>query len=196
MNKLILKIPTAFSTNRLIIRIPKPGDELVLYEAICHSISELKPWIKSLQQLPTKETIEALIINYNIQFLRRSTLPYLMFSKITGEFIGFVIFHEINWEILKFEVGYWIHSNFSKKGYMTEGVRRLVKFSFEELKANRVEIRCEAANTQSHIIPEKLHFKLEGILEMNELNANTKELSDTYLFAMTKPHYYLTLANE
>ncbi|MES5943720.1 MULTISPECIES: GNAT family N-acetyltransferase [unclassified Bacillus cereus group] len=195
MNKLILKIPTQFSTNRLIIRVPKPGDEIVVYEAICHSIAELKPWIKSLQQTPTKENIETLIINYNIQFLQRSTLPYLMFSKITGEFIGFAIFHEINWEILKFEVGYWIHSKFSKKGYMTEGVHRLVKFAFEELTANRVEIRCEAANIQSHAIPKKLYFKLEGILEMNELNANKKELSDTYLFAMTKPYYYLTLAN-
>ncbi|MBJ8113670.1 GNAT family N-acetyltransferase [Bacillus cereus group sp. N6] len=196
MNKLTLKIPTEFSTNRLIIRVPKPEDAMVVHEAICYSIAELKPWIKSLQQLPTRETLEMLIINYNIQFLQRSTLPYLMFSKITGEFIGFAIFHEINWEILKFEVGYWIHSKFSKKGYMTEGVRRLVKFSFEELKANRVEIRCEAANIQSHAIPEKLYFKLEGILEMNELNANKKELSDTYIFAMTQPLYYLTLANE
>lgn len=189
MNKLILKIPTEFSTNRLIIRIPKPGDEIVVHEAICHSIAELKPWIKSLQQIPTKETIETLIINYHIQFLQRSTLPYFMFSKITKQFIGFIIFHEINWETLKFEVGYWIHSKCSKKGYMTEGVHRLIKFVFEELKANRVEIRCEAANIQSHAIPKKLYFKLEGILEMNELNANKKELCDTYIFAMTKPHY-------
>ncbi|WP_410991099.1 GNAT family N-acetyltransferase [Bacillus cereus] len=193
MNKSILKVPTNFSTKRLTIRIPKSGDEIVMYNAIYHSIAELKPWIKSLQQIPTKETIETLIINYNIQFLKRSTLPYSIFSKLTGEFIGFIIFHEINWDILKFEVGYWINSKFSKKGYMTEGVRRLIKFAFEELKANRVEIRCDATNIQSHAIPKKLHFKLEGILEMNELNAYKKELCDTYIFAMTKPHYYLNL---
>ena len=195
MNTLALKVPTELCTDRLLIRTPKPGDGMVVYEAICESINELKPWIKFLQKTPTKENVEILIIRYYIQFLQRLTLSYLMFSKTTGEFIGFLIFHEINWEIPKFEIGYWIHSKFSKKGYMTEGVRKLVEVAFEELKANRVEIRCAANNVQSHAIPEKLYFKLEGVLEMNDLTANKKELSDTYIFAMTRPNYYLNLGN-
>ncbi|GAB6524159.1 GNAT family N-acetyltransferase [Bacillus cereus] len=195
MNKLRLQIPTELYTERLLIRAPQLGDAMVVYQAICESITELKPWIKSFQNIPTKESIETLIVNYHIHFLQRSALPYFIFSKTTGEFIGLSIFHEIDWEIPKFELGYWVHSRFRKKGYMTEGIKKLIKMAFEELQTNRIEIRCEATNIQSRMIPEKLQFKMEGILENNTFTANKEKLTDVCIYAMIKSHYYSIISN-
>lgn len=189
MNKLLIQIPTTFFTERLQIRAPQPGDEIILHNAIFESITELKPWIKSLQHIPTKETVQTLLIQYQIHFLQRSALPYFIFSKETGAFIGFSIFHEIHWGIPKLELGYWIHSAYRNKGYMTEGINKLVQIAFEDLQAKRIEIRCEVENKQSRAIPEKLKFKLEGILEQNTFTADQKSVTDTCLYAMTRSYY-------
>jgi len=69
----------------------------------------------------------------------------------------------------KTEIGYWLSEGFQKKGIMTESVKLLVKFAFEELNINRIQIRCAVGNTQSSNIPKKLGFKFEGIEREGEL---------------------------
>ena len=43
MNPLLFDFPSEFYTDRLFIRMPKPGDGKVVYDAIQASIQELKP---------------------------------------------------------------------------------------------------------------------------------------------------------
>ncbi|HDR7866350.1 TPA: GNAT family N-acetyltransferase, partial [Bacillus cytotoxicus] len=97
--------------------------------------------------------------------------------------------HRIKWEIPQFEIGYWIDTRFSGKGYMTEAVKGIIDYAFSELKANRLEIRCDPTNRKSRAIPEKLGFKLEGILENSSVAVDGNGLRDTCVFAMIKNRY-------
>lgn len=81
---------------------------------------------------------------------------------------GVIGFHKIDWSNLATSVGYWLGASFQGKGLMTEACRGLVKYAFDELKLNRVEIRCATENTKSRAIPERLGFKEEGILRQAE----------------------------
>lgn len=45
MNPLLFDFPSEFYTERLLIRMPKPGDGKVVYDAIQASMKELKPWM-------------------------------------------------------------------------------------------------------------------------------------------------------
>lgn len=120
------------------------------------------------------------------QFLNRESLRFLIFSKETDEFIGTCSLHNINWDIPKFEIGYWIDwidIRFSGKGFMTEAIQRLTNFAIQELNGRRIEIRCESSNTKSRKIPEKLGFELEGILRNEEFSADGKNLTDTCIYA-------------
>ena len=108
--------------------------------------------------------------------------------KETGEFIASSGLHRVNWDIPQFEIGYWIDSRFSGKGYMVEAAKGITDFAFSELKANRVEIRCDSLNKKSRVIPEKLGFKLEGILESASVAVDGTGLRDMCVFAMTKIH--------
>ncbi|MGR9527495.1 GNAT family N-acetyltransferase (plasmid) [Priestia megaterium] len=183
MNPLLLDFPTEFYTERLFVRMPLPGDGKVVAQAINESIEELKPWMPFAQNKQTVEEAETNIRKSHAQFLQREDLRLLIFLKETGEFIGSSGLHRMNWNVPKFEIGYWINSPFSKKGYMTEAVEGIINFALKELGAKRLEIRCDSNNVKSRAIPEKLGFKLEGILENDDVAANGVDLRDTCIYA-------------
>ncbi|PHA02301.1 GNAT family N-acetyltransferase [Bacillus pseudomycoides] len=183
MNPLLLNFPTQFYTERLLIRMPRPGDGKEVYKAINESIEELKPWMPFAQKEQTEQEVEANIRDSHVKFLAREDLRLLIFLKQTGEFVASSGLHRINWDIPKFEIGYWIHSRFNGQGYMTEAVTGIINFAFNELQANRVEIRCDSRNVKSRAIPEKLGFKLEGVLENNSVSVDGAELRDTCIYA-------------
>lgn len=45
VNPLLFDFPSEFYTERLLIRMPKPGDGKAVYDAIQASMKELKPWM-------------------------------------------------------------------------------------------------------------------------------------------------------
>lgn len=183
MNPVLKEFPEEFTTERLIIRMPRPGDGKVVYEAIKASMKELKPWMPFAQQEQTEQDVELNIRSAHTSFLTREDLRLLVFHKGTGEFIASSGLHRINWSIPKFEIGYWIDTRFSGKGYMIEAVQGIADFAFAELHAKRLEIRCDTHNQKSRAIPEKLGFVLEGILKNDDLSPDTNELRDTCVYA-------------
>ncbi len=66
-------------------------------------------------------------------------------------------------------IGYWLGQNFQKNGIITKTCQAIINHLFEDLKINRVEIRCATKNNRSIAIPERLGFKNEGILRDAEL---------------------------
>ena len=65
-------------------------------------------------------------------------------------------------------IGYWLDEARCGKGIVTNAVRVLVEVGFREYKLNRIEIACATENYRSRAIPEKLEFKLEGVLREYE----------------------------
>ncbi|MBJ8008851.1 GNAT family N-acetyltransferase [Bacillus cereus] len=184
MNPILLDVPLQIETDRLILRAPlQAGDGNVVYQAIKDSINELKQWLLLFQSIPTVEETEIILRNAHIDFLKRESFRYLIYHKGTNDFIGTASLHGINWKISKCEIGYWINTQFSGKGYMTEAVSELTNLGFQLLKFRRIEIRCESNNTKSRTIPEKLGFELEGILRNEDLSADSKQLTDTCIYA-------------
>lgn len=186
MKPILLDFPQEFKTRRLHIRLPLPGDGAVVHESIQASRKELKEWMPFAQKEQTVEDVEENIRESHLDFISRKDLRLLVFLKEDGTFIGSSGLHRIDWEVRKFEIGYWMDSRYSGLGYMTEAVVGITEFAFEQLNANRVEIRCDSKNERSKRIPERLNFPLEGILRNEDLSIDGKELSDTCVYAKTK----------
>lgn len=172
-----------FNTERLMIRKPLPGDGKAVYQALQASLNDLKLWIPWAHKEQSEEDVEGSIRNAHAKFLTREDLRLHIFNKETGEFIGSSGLHRINWDVPKFEIGYWIDSRFSGHGYITEATEAITEFAFNELKARRVEIRCDNKNTKSRAIPEKLGYCLEGILKNDGISVDRKEIRDTCIYA-------------
>ncbi len=98
--------------------------------------------------------------------------------------IGFVYF-DIKAE--KTEIGYWIDHEEEGKGIVSSACKALINFVFNELKFNRIEIRCSAQNRRSAAIPERFGFKLEGHLRQSEFRNG--ELHDFLVFGLLRSEW-------
>jgi len=78
--------------------------------------------------------------------------------------------HRIDWSVPRFEIGYWVRTPETRRGYVTETVHALTTFAFDELGAQRVEIRADVRNTRSRAVPERLGYELEGVLRRDCLD--------------------------
>lgn len=186
MNRLLMDIDTHLETERLVLRMPQSGDGKVVNHAIRSSVQEMKPWLGFVREVPTVEETEINTREAHIKFLKRESLRYLVFLKETNEFIGSTGFHNIDWDVPKLEIGYWIDTTYRGFGYMTEAVEKLTDFAHETLTCRRVEIRCDRENVRSRAIPERLRFSLEGILKNEDLSIDGTKLTDTCVYASVR----------
>lgn len=185
MTGILKDVCTKLETNRLILRMPQIGDGKVVNNAIVRSVDDLKPWLPFVQTLPTVDDTEENIREAVANFIRRTALRFLIFNKETNEFIGTTGFHNIDWDVQKLEIGYWIDTQHSGKGYMVEAIEELTRYAVEDLGMKRVEIRTEAENLKSRAIPEKIGFRLEGILVNEDLSVDGERWTDTCIYAIT-----------
>lgn len=176
--------PHSFETERLLIRLPLPGDGEQVHEAIVESIEDLKEWMPWAESTLTKEHTEANIRKAHAQFLERTDLRFHLFEKVSKKFIGSSGLHRMDWSSRRFEIGYWCRTAVTGQGYISESVRGITVFAFQILKANRIEIKCDERNTRSKRVAERLGFQLEGILRNYQLDVNG-QLENVCIYAMT-----------
>lgn len=184
-NPLLLSIPESFESKRMLIRAPLWGDGFRLNEAVIESIKELKPWMPWAKTIPTVEESEVVIRRARLKYLERTDLMMLLISKDTGQLIGSSGLHRIDWQSRKFEIGYWVRTAYSGKGYVSEAVEAITNFAVQELKANRIEIRCDSRNIRSARVAERSDYTLEGVLR-NEKCAVDGSLRDTMVFSKVR----------
>lgn len=83
---------------------------------------------------------------------------------LSGQIVGAIGLHYINWRVGKTEIGYWLTESGQGQGIMTRACRALINYVFGELKLNRVEIICASGNQRSRAVPTRLGFTEEGML--------------------------------
>ena len=185
MNPILRDFPFEFETERLTIRGPMSGDGAEMRTAVYESQAELKEWLPWAMEISTEEEYEAMMRNKHLEFLARKDLQLLLFKKGTGTLVGSSGLHRINWDVPKVEIGYWVRSSFARQGYITEAVVAIINFAFNQIGAKRVEIRCDAKNSRSATIPQRLGFIHEGTLRHEAVDHISGELRDTMIFAKT-----------
>jgi len=185
MDPLLIDVPLEFDSPRLVLRCPRPGDGAVLHDAVCASLDDLRPWMPWAQAAPTPDESEALCRRFQADYLARRDLVLHVYTKDDGRFVGSTGLHRIDWDVRRFEVGYWVRSGEGGRGYVTEWVERLARMAFEQLLARRVEIRCDVHNERSFRVAERAGFTLEGVLRQDSLTP-AGEPRDTRVYSIVR----------
>ncbi len=183
---LVTQLPlfTALEGESVIVRPYAESDAHALFEAVQESRDHLRPWMPWADQHQSLEETLDWIIHQHAAWLVRETLSCAVVEKASGRFAGGAGLAPRDWQVRSFEIGYWLRSSATGRGYMTEATRLLTVFAFETLQARRIMIRCDERNRRSAAIPRRLGYLLEGALRNDSL-APDGTLRTTLVFALT-----------
>jgi RimJ/RimL family protein N-acetyltransferase len=174
-------VPTSLLTARLLLRVPRGGDGPAIHAAIRDSFETLTLWMPWARRMPTIAESETFAREAAARFRNREDLNYLMFPRDEGPLLGAIGLHSIDWGVPRFEIGYWLRESARGQGHMTEAVRGLTAMAFEQLGAERMEIRCDSRNAPSAAVATRAGYQLEAVLRRHSRD-NQGGLRDTLVF--------------
>jgi RimJ/RimL family protein N-acetyltransferase len=119
------------------------------------------------------------------RFLVREDAGYLLFRRDDSRHIGNISVWSKDWQVLRFEIGYWLATSAVGHGYMTEALRAVTEMAFKDFGARRIELRTDARNRRSRAVAERAGYLLESIPK-NDGRDNRGELNDECLYALTQ----------
>jgi RimJ/RimL family protein N-acetyltransferase len=99
-----------------------------------------------------------------------------------GSLIGDVSLRYVSADDAQGEVGFVVHPDHHGRGYATEAAREMLRLGFEEVGMHRIVGRCEARNTPSARVLERLGMRREAHLIENEWVKG--EWNDELIYAM------------
>ena len=182
---LLFPVPSLLETPRLVLRSFRTDDAPALHAAMVESITELRahlwflPWVA---EAPTLQSAEVRCRKAEGNFVLRADLAYLVFDKSTHRLVASAGLHRTDWAVPKTEVGYWVRSSETGKGYASECVVALTTWALAELGAQRVELVTDERNQGSRAVAERCGFLLEGV-HHNVMRGPEGELRHSCMYA-------------
>ena len=80
----------------------------------------------------------------------------------SGVMIGDVSLHSVNREHRQAELGFIVHPDYHGQGYATEATAEMLRIGFEDLGLHRIYGSCDARNTASAGVMERLGMRQEA----------------------------------
>lgn len=152
-------VPATIATTRLALRRDELAQAEALWQAVEASRAELAPWLDWLT--PGYDLAEA-------RRGQRRAREYwdagdsfqwrLWAGAEATHLVGSIDLHTIAWDRRTAELGYWLDSRATGRGYMTEAGAAVLAVAFERLGLLALGVRCHPANVRSLATARRLGF--------------------------------------
>jgi len=179
------RFPVEIESDRLKLRLPTSADVEALNAAILASHPELSVWMDWAVNPQTLAETAKFVAESETSWQEEKALNLLMVEPATGEIVGATGYPRLDWNVPKFEIGYWVRSDRVGKGYASESTWALTRHAFEVLSANRVELRMDDRNRRSWAVAQRLGFQLEATLR-NDVRVPDDSLRDTRIYGAVR----------
>ena len=181
-------IPNQLETDRLCLRYPSAADAAMIHASVLETLDDLRrfpgasPWAEAE---PSMAATEMRCKAGELAFLEGAAFPFVVLLKSSGEHVGNVGLHSVDWSIPKAEIGYWCRRSQQGEGLMLEAVRAVASFAFETLGMRRVQAQTHELNTASCRLCERAGFELEAVLRHHGRGPDN-ELGSTRVYAQIR----------
>lgn len=147
-------------SDRLILRRFKEDDAEELYSGYVNQEGFI---YYANKEKRTLEEEKKSLVGIDEKYKNKEYYNWLITLKDSGKIIGGInlVVENINECV---EANYAIDLRYEKKGYMSEALKRVITFCFEELNIQRFQAGCVIENIASRKVMEKNDMKREGIL--------------------------------
>jgi ribosomal-protein-serine acetyltransferase len=150
----------------LILRVFEEPHALALFKLVDSSRQHLRVWLPFVDAYRTVSAASDFIARFRKKSVEEDGLALGIWFR--EELAGVITFDRFDWANRATLIGYWLGLPFQGKGLMSRACTSLVDIAFSRLNLNRVEIWCAFENTRCRAVPERLGFKLEGVLRQRE----------------------------
>ena len=148
---------------KLELRTLVSGNADEIFEVVDKNRDYLREWLPWVDDVKSPYNTRESIERWRRELKERTKFTFGVF--FGGNHIGHMGLHNVDWNNESAMIGYWLAPQWQGKGIMTDCVRALVNFGFDELNLNSIHIACAHANKKSRAVPERLGFAQEGILQ-------------------------------
>jgi len=149
-------------TERLILRAYKSSDLNLM-----HHIKSDKGVLKYLDRKPSKDVSETQksIDLINTSFDEGRAINWIIELKETHESIGDLGIWNIDFKNARGEIGYALRESAWGKGYMTEALKAVIDFGFNQFNLHSFEANINPLNNGSRKLLQRLNFKKEAFFK-------------------------------
>lgn len=126
-----------------------------------------KPEVQHMYSEPTYNTIDevnGLLEKYIQNYVNSDYYRWAIVDNDSNRCIGQIAFYIVDTNNHFAEIEYCISTDYQNRGLMTEAVKSVIKFGFEEIGLHKIQISTKEINAPSKRVIEKSGFKYEGTL--------------------------------
>lgn len=173
---------TKLETELLILRRFKITDADDMFEnyASSDNVTKYMTWETHSNIDVTREYLQSLTKSYS----DGKVFDWAIELKNENKVIGSIGAKKPDESLSKIEIGYCIGEKWWNRGIVTEALKEVIRFFFEEIGVNRIEAYHDVRNPASGRVMQKCGMKFEGVLRQAYLFKNG--VADVYVYSILK----------
>jgi ribosomal-protein-alanine N-acetyltransferase len=151
-------------TERLFLRRLTLDDAPEMF-SLRSNAAAMKHICRPLQTTIDEAKAQILKINEMVNF--NEGIGWAICFKAQRTMIGTASFHYIQKEHYRAEIGYMLHPDHWRQGIISEAIKALIDYGFNELKFHSIEAQIDPTNTASEKVLQKFKFVKEAYYKEN-----------------------------
>ena len=144
------------SNDRVLLRPFDEGDSADIHEAVMESFEELHRWMPWCHAKYGRADADAFTAMQPQAWRERSEYSFVVVDRRTERLLGCCGLNRFDWLNLTANLGYWVRRTACRQGVATKATKLLLRFAFEQLGLQRVEIVAATDNLASQRVAEKV----------------------------------------
>jgi [ribosomal protein S5]-alanine N-acetyltransferase len=177
-------------TQHLMLRPYAEGDEQDFLRLIHENTAALSPaFTGRVARVRGLEDARTQLAQLRTDWDNRKQFDFGVWLKNSDTYIGDIALKNIDRTVPKAEAALYFTSWPNTEALAQEAFRAVLQFAFEEVKLNKVYIRCTQYNIVCNTLAESCGFVKEGLLRSDFRGVDSEELLDLSYYGMTHDDY-------
>ncbi|WP_018476911.1 GNAT family N-acetyltransferase [Pontibacter roseus] len=177
-------------TKHLLLRPYEEGDEQEFMRLIQENTTALTPaFLGRVARVRVLDDARVQMAQLRTDWDNRKQFDFGVWLKENNDYIGDIALKNIDRNVPKAEVALYFTSWPDTMDLAREALKAVTRFAFDNLKLNKVYIRCAQVNACYAALAESCSFVKEGVLRNDFRGADSEELLDLSYYGMTRDDY-------
>ena len=168
------------------LRLLRLGDLDPYFELVQRNRERLADrFVGTVSRTKTLEEAQEFVEEMIRHTISNTYFPYVIIDVDEDRIIGFIDLKNIDWDIPKTQIGFYIDEAYEGKGIISKAVSKIIDYCFDDKGFEKLFMRIHPENLAAQKVAEKCGFELEGTIRKDYKTASGK-LVDLLYFGKVK----------